>query len=352
VAVVRGVSNEPSLHFIAHEMGHDLFDVQSGHANGIDCDTSDYNAADCSTVGYGNLFDAMGGWQAYSHHFRAQLKDMLGWFDSSNILEVTTSGVYTINPLETNGGIKMVKIKPSYFGGMTHYVEFRNGYGFDSNLINDSSLTSNTQGLFIYKRVLGYEDKYNLIDATPTRQSWADDIKNTTLNQGMVFNDDIWGVQIQTLAVTPSEITFQVNMNGSDYQACDGPNLNPIHYEVNPPNLPSINPEPGEADRFYLSIGLSLDNPLPTCLHQKYSIETLNSAGLNVGSSSQILTIYLDGEYHWFIPVGVPESLDPGSHQIHFGFTNQDTGGVEHGYYSVNIPGGTYPPAQVLLSDF
>jgi hypothetical protein len=338
-AVVKGVGEDgPSLHFIAHEMGHDLYGIQSGHANGIDCETVDYNAEDCETVGYGNYFDAMGSWVAYAHHFRAQMKEQLGWFDSSGVVEVTHSGTYTINPLETVDGVKMVKIKPWYAPRMTHYVEFRNGSGFNGNMLSPD-LASNTEGLFVYKQSKGFESIYSLIDATPTSESWGVDIKNTTLNEGMTFEDSIWGVSIQTLSSNQNEITFQVNLDQSQYVSCDGPHLAPVDFVLNPPDLPTLSPASGEMARHYLSVNISLDNPEPTCLNQEYSIEIADDAGLNIQDQTGTKIVYLEGERKWYFQVGIPEGVT-GTKTLLFNMVNEASGEVTQAAYSFYFSGG------------
>jgi hypothetical protein len=336
-AIIKGVDhNGPSLHFVAHEMGHKLYGQNISHANGLDCLTNDYNSEDCFILEYGNYFDALGSWQGWARHFRADVKDKLGWFDQSQILEITQSGIYTVNPLETEGGIKAAKIKPWYTPATTHYLEFKNGHGFNSNLLSPD-LVTNTEGLFVYKRQKGSDSNYNLIDASPTAASWEDDIRNVTLKPGMTFEDEIWGVSITTLTTSPSQVSFQVTLDENDYIHCDGPHLG---YEIilDPEDLPTQNPQLGESERHTLSVEIYLENPEPTCAHQTYTNTLVDDAGLNVEIQTSEKIVYFEGRRKWFGAIGIPENLPEGAYTVRFEFTNQETGEVIPASYTYYTP--------------
>jgi len=199
-------------YLLAHEFGHSL---GLGHSNGLDCDEKAFDYWQCDFVGYGNLFDVMGS-SIYSIHYNIYQKKKLNWIDGNQILKVDKSGVYTITPLETNKGIKMVEIINPHFGSSTpvFFVENRKGVGFDNNL-NSSDLANNQNGILI--NYIGN----NLIDAQPTKeQSWIEDLFLAALTdpksqytQNSVFFDDYSGIKISNVTKDADNISFKVDLS-------------------------------------------------------------------------------------------------------------------------------------------
>jgi MYXO-CTERM domain-containing protein len=98
----------------------------------------------CTHSEYGDPYDPMG---RACRHMNAYMKAFQGWFGGCNMVEVTSSGTFTVNPLELPcDGVQVLQIPmpkmrpftrsggggPSGITTLTHYyVEFRASHGFD-----------------------------------------------------------------------------------------------------------------------------------------------------------------------------------------------------------------------------
>ena len=131
-----------------HELGHNMMLM---HSDGWENDdTTSYN------INYGNKFDFMG-WSMWANHFNLLQKNYMGWIDDNQIIDITNSGIYTINALETLEGIKGARIKTSNSIPEVLTIEYRPGIGIDT--IMNWSWPSNTEGLFVNTTwpFLGYD---------------------------------------------------------------------------------------------------------------------------------------------------------------------------------------------------
>ncbi len=193
----------------AHELSHA---IGLSHAKGLDCDTTSIGT-DCEAVEYGNTFDIMGS-ALNSLHSNGHYKNRLGWINPNQKINITSSGVYSVNRLETLGGIKYAKIwNPNVTTSDVRYtVESRAGLGFDAALNNP--LVSNTQaGLLLtsYKEILTRSSK--LIDTTPSSTAWSLDTRNAAITGTNTFSDPDLGITIgPIISVTADKITFMVTI--------------------------------------------------------------------------------------------------------------------------------------------
>ncbi|HIH21166.1 MAG TPA: hypothetical protein HA222_00690 [Candidatus Diapherotrites archaeon] len=207
---------------LAHEVGHNL---GAGHANGWDCDDQVLRG-NCTHLDLQNSFDTMGYGLYNSTHFNAFYKELFEWIDEDEILTITQTGNYTINPLEAAGSaIKLAKIQIQKTKETPFYIEFRKGIGYDSGL-NKPGWAINQEGLMI-NNIVKENQPYpmtRLLDMSPHpgisypgEGHWFTDSGSggATLNKGQSFNDSEDGFQITTIDNNPSQIIFNVTFTQS-----------------------------------------------------------------------------------------------------------------------------------------
>jgi hypothetical protein len=133
---------------LVQEPGHNFGMM---HAAAMRCGTGatakpfvDQPMGACTHSEYGDPYDPMG---RACRHMNAYMKAFQGWFGGCNMVEVTSSGTFTVNPLELPcDGVQVLQIPmpkmrpftrsggggPSGITTLTHYyVEFRSSHGFD-----------------------------------------------------------------------------------------------------------------------------------------------------------------------------------------------------------------------------
>jgi M6 family metalloprotease-like protein len=175
-----------------HELGHNL---GLWHANRLDCH-DEILGQDCTLIGYGDFYDIMGSGPT-GPHFNAFHKERLGWIthapESPNqILNVTTSGTYSIAPYAADGGIKALRIArgPGPEGGIDYlYLELRQPVGWDDGLPQHAY-----EGLMVRLGNDTIADSSRLLDMTPA-EPWTH-----ALQPGAAFHDPVSDVTVMLLA--------------------------------------------------------------------------------------------------------------------------------------------------------
>ena len=223
---------------LSHEFGHILGLWE--HAEGWDCG-SESSGDNCTIREYGNPFDTMGE-GGYATQYNGFYKRALGWLTQNQALNITQSGRYTINTLETVGGIKHALItNPVNPSPVKYSVEYRKAIGFDG-MLNNPVLSSNQNGLIINRiqKSLSAPLGGLLIDATPSTENWFLDIQDAALREPLAgegvptFADTINGISITNVKKGINNISFDVQLD-LNIPHC-------IHYPVNinAPSTPYI----------------------------------------------------------------------------------------------------------------
>ncbi len=298
-------------HLLAHEMGHSLGVM---HANGWDCGVNILQG-DCQHIEYGNHFDVMGR-GSFSLHFNAFYKELLGWIQPSETIQISSSGRYTLNPLElSSSSKKLAKVQSPYSTSTTFYLEYRRGVGFDEKL-NEPDLSSNQQGLFVNKIIYSPPDSRfafpRLLDMRPTALPWESDLTGATLNSRT--DDPGTGISIgPILLANDLLVTFDVEMtepqcarnqpsvwvphtilargnagrvnviyHNSDSSSCGGSNFRVVKTDIPPTWQPMIFPEgevflpPDLILEAYARINFVVPVDTPLGLHS-FTVEVINS---------------------------------------------------------------------------
>ena len=174
------------LAVVGHEMGHN-FGLY--HSHSWDCGTVVLGGS-CTLFEYGDRFDIMGG--SSSNHFNAFQKERLGWLNygsSPGITTVTTSGTYTIDPYETLGGMKALKILQDSTSNTYYYLEYRQPIGFDASVGTYANIVN---GVIARTGSASSPDSSRLLDMTPATSSWYD----PALVTGLSYYDPVSGITI------------------------------------------------------------------------------------------------------------------------------------------------------------
>ncbi len=198
---------------VAHEMGHG-FGLQ--HSDALDCDLTPLGNT-CTTVGYGDAADTMGG----DGHFNAFQKERLGWLGATGMPPITTvssNGRYAIDRYETTGSapkaLKILKSTNPVTGVKTwYYIEYRQPIGFDALLAGRGNLTT---GVLVRTATLtGGLGISQSLDMTPNSDaSLMYELQDAALEVGRSFTDPVSGVTISLAAADANGATIDVSFDG------------------------------------------------------------------------------------------------------------------------------------------
>jgi len=212
-----------------HELGHtngwrhtDFWEVKGGFpypSNG-------------TLIAYGDKFDLMGGSAGPTppyttnkyHHFNPWLKYRAGWLPEESILNVTNSGTYTIQALDsspqTGGSVTKytaLKIKKDRY--RDYWIFFRSL----EELVNNGPVITEI-----------YNDNIRttrLLDMTPGSQN--DDWKDAALAVGKTFSDTQNGITVKTVSRSSSEVQVEVVVDSNALANIDNV---PVMDVINPLN--------------------------------------------------------------------------------------------------------------------
>lgn len=187
---------------LVHEIGHVM---GLSHANGWDCGTDIYKG-NCREVEYGNYFDTMGRAEL-AQHFNAKIKADLGWIPSTDVVNIASSGDYSLFPLEGISGVRMLRL-PIGQTGDSLVFEYRNGEGIDS-VLTSPIFAPMTNGVIAY---LERNGESLLLDMTPTSNPWPVDMEDSSLQVGTSFRIESEGIEISNIRKISNSIVLSVKI--------------------------------------------------------------------------------------------------------------------------------------------
>ena len=192
-------SDHVGLPTIGHEFGHNL---GNHHASFLNCGDVPIASSGCTNIEYGDPYDILGRSTPVGH-FNAPHKEYVGWFDASNIQTVTTSGTYTIEPIETaTSGLKALKIQRDISDYL--YLEYRQPIGYDANFQSFITGSDVFDGVLLHTVERGIYYPY-LIDATPPGDSTTPALKLDD-----IFTDPATGTTVTVTDRTGASLTVDV----------------------------------------------------------------------------------------------------------------------------------------------
>jgi hypothetical protein len=211
------IHNSLTLRTVGHELGHNL---GLYHAHALDCGDTTLGS-NCTSQEYGDTLDIMG-YSGTVGHFNGFSKERLGWLASSNLINVTTAGNFTLKPssVQSTGG-KVLKIAngvdssgaPRYY-----YVEYRQPQGFDAQItargVVDASNVFN--GVAIHQASPSNGNSSQLLDMTAG--SNFVDMKDAALTGGRSFSDS--GMTLTTQSTDASQALVTVDFSGGGTPIC------------------------------------------------------------------------------------------------------------------------------------
>jgi MYXO-CTERM domain-containing protein len=219
---------------LVQEPGHN-FGMQ--HSSSMVCPggVSFVDAPDgmCTHNEYGDRFDPMGGG---CRHMNGWQKSFEGWLAGCNSVRVTSTGTFTLFPIETPcNGIQVLQVamphtRPfSHSGGgstrtttdtlTSYYVELRSPAGFDQGI--NTTVLIHVAGDYRMRTQSGLHTW--LLDMTPNTTSLTD----AALAAGQTFNDPAGGLSITNVSADATHAQIQVTVaNGTGDPTClDGTTL-------------------------------------------------------------------------------------------------------------------------------
>lgn len=199
-------------HLLSHEFGHALIEgVTIGHEGMLFCTNSpllltgtNLNSSCSVAVGRTGQLGSGGG------HYNSIIKERLGWFTESQVLEATQSGTYTLTGYSRPEGIKVIKVPRITCGTSDpsdpcggdgegwYYLEYRVDYGHDQALFYPTGGPNgdpyNYHGVEV--RIDGYRPDFSglLLRMNPAQ------FLNHTLLVGQTYTEPFNGYQIKTVS--------------------------------------------------------------------------------------------------------------------------------------------------------
>jgi len=210
--------NNSREYTMVHELGH-TFGWR--HANFWRVSGGSPISSIGKLIEYGDKYDMMGSRGAPPpypagiwHHFNPWLKYRNGWLPDESILNVTDSGTYTIQALESDpmtgtSVTKYTALKIRRDALTDYWVFFRGSEEF----INNGPVIT---------RIFNTNVKpTELLDMTPGSRSENEDFKDAALAVDNTFSDTEAGISVKTVSASSTEVRVEVTVDPNAIAALD-----------------------------------------------------------------------------------------------------------------------------------
>ncbi|MBX4191890.1 hypothetical protein KW798_00155 [Candidatus Parcubacteria bacterium] len=280
---------QPSfVEVLEHELGHALGQY---HASTISCGSKAIDVyTNCANVEYGENYDPLGYYN--QDHSNAAHKSLFGWLAAANVVNVSTSGTYSIAPIELKTSAPQVLKIAKSDTGESYFVGYRQPIGHDADL--PPTLTS---GATVH---IGSIGNTYFVDLTPGDNNFA----NGALVDGTSFNDPNNGIQVTQVSHTDSSTVLAVQLSGA-------PCI---------PKLPTMTISPLSQGGFAgsaLSYTVSLkNNDSSTCSTSTFSLGGTLPAGWSSTLSPVSLSLAPGGSGSSVVKIISPTSSTDGVYQV------------------------------------
>ncbi len=239
---INGGSNY-TVRILSHELGH-VF--KPHHAGTYRCKDNAGIATAISTScvhdTYGDMFDTMGGASGTYRQMSAIHKYQMGVLPLAQIKTISTSGTYTLLPIEHDNvinnayqGIRIPRTKTTSSTGVTsvldyYDIEYRQPYGYDNFLATDpvaNGVTIRISPCTTAVTCIADSNSANnsgktlLIDTTPTTSVFTD----AALTAGKTFSDTAKGITIRTVSVSTTSAVVDIQMPNTPVCTSGQPNV-------------------------------------------------------------------------------------------------------------------------------
>jgi hypothetical protein len=215
------IDNAFTLSVVSHELGHNL---GVHHAASLRCSSGGQSVAfssvsyACTPNEYGDPYDVMG--SSDTNHQSAFHKLQLGWLGASTgprVKTITTSGDYTVAPLEATSGVALLLVPnvtagavsdPNTTLGDSFAIDYRQPYGSYFDAFSASSpAVGGVQIRLVQSPGSGPVIQTQLLDANPQTSTFAD----AALVKNASFTDSTDLITITTTDVNPLGATVHVS---------------------------------------------------------------------------------------------------------------------------------------------
>ena len=323
------IHNSMILRTVAHELGHNL---GLYHARAIDCGDTTLGSS-CTIQEYGDTLDIMG-YSGTVGHYNGFFKERIGWLGSGNLVNVTSSGSFTLQPSSAStSAAKVLKIykgvdasgKPSYY-----YIEFRRPLGFDAQITNRGVVDPNNvfNGVTVRQASPSNGNSVALLDMTPG--STFVDMKDAALIGGRSFSDPAAGMTLNTQWADASQTLVSVDLSGGGAPTCNRA-------------APTVSVSPAQSSwlpagsSFGYSVNVT-NRDSSACASSSFSLVSIKPSGWNASLGASSLSLAPGASGSTSLSVTSPSSSANGFYSVGASATANGMSGSGTASFVVDTP--------------